>query len=137
MSQLLSEDAVAGLLGRSLTEVETQNFNTWIDLATARLTRLLCLEEITELSGEMELLLARMFGVIAEENKRAMTDSANYGVKMKKVEDFSITLGGSENSADTPLNAYIATNRDMLKALSQCFHFRSGKVRPLYDAYPL
>lgn len=137
MSQLLSEDAVAGLIGRSLTEVEVQNFNTWLSLATTRLARLLCLEEITELSDEMKLLLARMFGVIAEENKRAATDSANYGVKSKKVEDFSITLGEGESSANTPMNAYVATNRDLLKALSQCSYFRSGKVRPLYDAYPL
>lgn len=134
---LLSPDAVAGLLGRPLSEVEEQNFNSWLSLASSRLASLLCLDSITEASDTLALLLARMFAVVSEENSQSKTDSANYGIKSKKVEDFSITLGKAEGETATPLDNFVATNRDMLKPLSKCFRFRSGKVRPLYDAYPL
>lgn len=137
MSTILSEDTTASLLGRSLSEAEENSFDSWMAIAVDRLASLLCLEELTEADGILALLLARMFAVISAESDQARKDSENYGITSKKVEDFSINLD-ADGGELTPFQRFCKDNRDLIKQESACAPvIRHGKVRPLYNAYPL
>ena len=59
---LTTSDEVEALLGRSLSAVETKNFDLYEELAEERLADVTCLDlaEIKEMNSELKLLLAQL-----------------------------------------------------------------------------
>lgn len=122
MEPIITQQQVSALLGRSLTAIEANNFDMYIKIATERLEDLLCVTLTTPLPEGLQLLLARCFATIGQE--QAMT--ANSGVKSKKVEDFSVTY--DENSTE-PMEAFVKQNSVALEQYSECqASIRQGKV---------
>ena len=128
MSYLLQGET-AKLLGRSLTATETKSFDMWEQIAEARLSNLLCVNNLAELLEklgaetlpvELKLVLARFFGAIAYEN------GVEIGVTSKKVEDFSINYDNDE--LKNVFANVVTANGDILRKYSQCFGIRSGRT---------
>lgn len=121
----LTSAEVAALIGRSLTSVETTNFDLYESIAESRLANLLCTEDLAEFADEqgklpvdMQLVLARIFGALKSEN------SVEPGIQSKKVEDFSITYSESESVFARVAQANNAT---ILK-YSKCGAIRHSKT---------
>lgn len=133
----LNEEQVEALLGRPLSEPEARSFTPWMTVAEARLKNLLCLDALDGLGGVESLLLARLFEVTAREAEQASKDAASYGIQSKRVEDFQITFDDGEENQDTAYATFVKDNADLIASVSKCRKIRLGKVRPLYDAYPL
>lgn len=110
---LITASETAALLGRSLTVVETDNFDLYLKIATLRLEDLLCITLVAPLAEDLQLLLARCFGVIASEQNAA----ANIGVDTKRVEDFSVSFNAD---ADTPMAAFVSQNNSTIAKYSEC-----------------
>ena len=112
---LTTSDEVEALLGRSLSAVETKNFDLYEELAEERLADVTCLDlaEIKEMSSELKLLLARTFDLIVKEQAAA----ENHGVSSKKVEDFSINYS---TDSDSPYTAYLRLNSALIAKYSAC-----------------
>lgn len=122
MTPLITKQQIEALLGRSLSTVEDTNFDTYLKIATERLEDLLCLTLTSPLADGLQLLLARCFATIAQEQ----AVSANLGVKDKKVEDFSISYRDEEAS---PMEAFYTQNRLAIGQYSECqAEIRQGKV---------
>lgn len=128
MSYLLQGETTK-LLGRSLTATETKSFDMWEQIAEARLSNLLCVNNLAELVEklgvetlpvELKLVLARFFGAIAYEN------GVEIGVTSKKVEDFSINYDNDE--LKNVFANVVTANGDILRKYSQCFGIRSGRT---------
>lgn len=128
MSYLLQGETTK-LLGRSLTATETKSFDMWEQIAEARLSNLLCVNNLAELLEnlgaetlpvELKLVLARFFGAIAYEN------GVEIGVTSKKVEDFSINYDNDE--LKNVFTNVVTANGDILRKYSQCFRIRSGRT---------
>ena len=78
---IISKEDMAKLLGRSLTDVEKENYELYLGITVERLQDLLCLTEIPEpLPLDLQLLIARLFGIIVVE-QRANLDN----IQSKKV----------------------------------------------------
>lgn len=111
---IISKEDMAKLLGRSLTDVEDKNYNLYLDITVERLQDLLCLTEIPDpLPLDLQLLIARLFGIIVVE-QRANLDN----IQSKKVEDFSVTY--DNNSTETPMSKFININQVAIAKYSQC-----------------
>ena len=111
---IISKEDMAKLLGRSLTDVEDKNYNLYLGITVERLQDLLCLTEIPEpLPLDLQLLIARLFGIIVVE-QRANLDN----IQSKKVEDFSVTY--DNNSTETPMSKFININQVAIAKYSQC-----------------
>lgn len=117
---------VEGLLGRSLTSVESDNFDVYISIAESKVEDLICikldplLEELgtSEIPNDLKLVIARFFGNISVEN------NVELGVQSKKVEDFSI----SYDTNNSPESALIAQNRTTLAKYSHCGSVEHGQT---------
>jgi len=123
---IISQDTMAALLGRPLEVVEVENYALYLQIAVARLEDLLCLkfEELGELPVDLQLLLARCFGVITREQG----DTKNFGVSSKKVEDFSINYdtGAANMSA---MEVFVRQNASIIDKYGQCqAKLRSGRT---------
>lgn len=121
----LTANEVAALIGRSLSSVETTNFALYESIAESRLANLLCVEDLAQFADEqgklpvdMQLVLARVFGTLKEEN------SIEAGIQSKKVEDFSITYDKTESVFAQVVQANNAT---ILK-YSKCGSIRHSKT---------
>ena len=132
MTPILTKQQIVALLGRSLSTVEDTNFDLYLKIAVDRLEDLLCTTLTTPLEPVMQLLLARCFGAISQEQEQ----TANAGITSKKVEDFSVTYGDKEAS---PMEAFVKQNANELERYSECqAKIRQGKVchndsiRPIY-----
>lgn len=122
MTPILTKQQIEALLGRSLSTVEDTNFNLYLKIATERLEDLLCLTLTSPLPEGLQMLLARCFATIGQEQLR----TASIGVKSKKVEDFDITY--DENSAE-PMEEFVKANANALEQYSECqAKIRQGKV---------
>lgn len=122
MTPILTKQEIEALLGRSLSTVESTNFDTYLKIAQARLEDVLCTTLTIPLGPVLSLLLARCFGVISQEQAQ----SANMGITSKKVEDFSITYGDKDGS---PMEAFVKQNANDLEQYSECqAKIRQGKV---------
>lgn len=117
---IISQTDMAALLGRSLTTLEVTNYNLYLKIAIIRLEDLLCLTmpKRPPLPVDLQMLLARCFSVIGEENN---TDGKN--VASKKVEDFQITYDTS--STETPMSMFVRLNASVIAKYSEC----QGKIR--------
>lgn len=123
MNQILTQEKLEAYLGRSLTAVELNNLDLYLNLAKLRLEDLLCITLTLPLAADLGLLLARCFGVISQEQERA----SNSGVSSKKVEDFSLTY---DTDAKAPMFEFVRLNSDLIDKYSACQgSIRSGKVR--------
>ena len=131
MATLLSKAQVEALIGRSLTTVESTNYDLYLKIAIARLEDLLCTTLTSPLDPVMQLLLARCFGAISlEQNATADTN-----VTSKKVEDFSVTYGDKNVS---PMEAFVTQNANELEHYSECqAKIRQGKVCHEYSIRPI
>lgn len=119
MATIISQDKMAKLLGRSLSTTETENYELYLDLAIARIKDLLCVTSLpSELPIDLELLVARCFGVMSVEQ---VSDGEN--VSNKKVEDFSISY--DTNSKDTPMSKFVRQNVSIIAKYSEC----QGKIQ--------
>ena len=132
----LTQDETEALLGRSLTNIEINNFALYQLIATTWLEDLLCrtLEDVlkdlsaTELPLDLKLVIARLFGSLTAEN------NAEIGVESKRVEDFDISYNQNIN------NIYALTVQANLQTIlkyAKCCNIRSGKTllwdRKYYD----
>lgn len=120
----IEQSQVSALIGRSLNQIETRNFNLYEEIAEMKLSDLLCrpLSEVAvedKLPADLLLVLARLFGAIKEQN------SVEHGVESKQVEDFRIQFKDSENSimAET-----IADNGATILKYSMCGGIRHGRT---------
>lgn len=122
MTPILTKQQIEALLGRSLSTVENNNFTTYLKIAQERLEDLLCTTLTAPLNPTLQLLLARCFGVIAQEQQA----TAEANVTSKKVEDFSVTYGDKDGS---PMEAFAKQNAKELERYSECqAPIRQGKV---------
>lgn len=122
MPQLLTKQQIGALLGRSLSTVEDENFDVYLNIATERLQDLLCTTLTTPMSDGLSLLLARCFGVISSEQAQ----TANLGISSKKVEDFAVSF---RDGASQPMQAFVDQNANELERYSECqARIRQGKV---------
>lgn len=132
----LTSDEVEALLGRSLTSVESANFDLYLEIAEIRIEDILCtsLDDLLTTLGvdalptDLQLVVARFFGGISTANGQ------EFGVESKKVEDFTITF----NTETDIFGSLIKANATTLAKYSQCGSaIRHGKVlrqeRYLYD----
>lgn len=79
----------------------------------------MCLTITLPLPADLQLLLARCFGVISSE----MESNANQGIQTKKVEDFSISY---DKDADA-MTSFVNQNQAILTKYSECqADFRVG-----------
>lgn len=122
----LTQTEVEALLGRSLSSVETSNFDLYLDIASAKVENLICttLSELAQelgvekLPNDLSLVVARYFGSITSDNTQ------EFGVSNKKVEDFSITYDQT-NSIDASL---AKQNQSTLAKYSHCGKISYGKT---------
>lgn len=122
MATLLTKQQTEALIGRSLTTVESTNFDLYLKIAIARLEDLLCTTLTSPLDPVMQLLLARCFGAISLEQNA----TADANITSKKVEDFSVTYGDKDGS---PMEAFVKQNANDLEHYSECqAKIRQGKV---------
>lgn len=124
MTELITQEKMGSLLGRALSKVEEENFSTYLKIAQERLEDLLCMHfaDVEKIQPGLELLLARCFAVIGQEQKQM----SNVGIKSKKIEDFSVSY--DENMA-SPMEAFVKQNDAALEKYSNCqANIRHGKV---------
>lgn len=112
---IISQEDMAALLGRSLSDVEQKNYSLYLKIAILRLDDLLCikLEEMTDIPADLQLLVARCFATVVAEQ----TQTASHGITTKKVEDFSISF---DANADSPMVAFVAQNTATIDKYGQC-----------------
>lgn len=112
---IISQDEMAALLGRPLSDTENQNFDLYLQITILRLDDLLCvkLEDMDDLPVDLKLLIARCFAAILMEQ----TASASHGVSNKKIEDFSISF---EADAASPMVAFVEQNSATIDKYGQC-----------------
>ena len=121
---IISQDQMAALLGRPLTTVETANYNLYLQIALLRLDDLLCIkiEEMVDIPADLQLLIARCFATIIQEQKMA----ADHGINKKQVEDFSISY---ESDPSSPMVLFVDQNSATIDKYGACQgSIRSGKV---------
>lgn len=121
---IISQDTMATLIGRPLSTLETANYKLYLDISVLRLEDLLCLKfsELDEVPADLQLLIARCFVVIEQEQ----TAAATLGINKKQVEDFSISY---ESDAEEPMVAFVKQNSSLLDKYSQCQAImRSGRT---------
>lgn len=109
---------IAALLGRPLTPAESAAFDDYLEIASTRVSDLICIT-LTDLLAELQaetlpsdlaLVVARFFGAISQENQMQPA------VASKKVEDFSITY----NTDADIFAAVIDQNMPTLAKYSHC-----------------
>lgn len=129
---LITKEKMGSLLGRALTKVESANYSTYFNIAQERLEDLLCIELKSPLAPGLELLLARCFATIGQEQEQAKRS----GIKSKKIEDYSVSY---DDNATSPMEAFVKQNDAALEKYSECqASIRHGKVcngngiRPIY-----
>lgn len=122
MTPIITKTQVEALLGRPLSTVEDTNFNLYLKIASERLEDLLCLTLTSPLPEGLQLLLARCFATIGQEQSQ----TASNGIKHKKVEDFEITY---DEGAVEPMADFVNQNENAIEQYSECqAQIRQGKV---------
>lgn len=117
-SPIISQEMMAGLLGRPLTPVEVENYNLYLNLAIARLDDLLCtsIEAMETLPVDLKLLVGRCFATLTLEQG----STSNFGISSKKVEDFSISYHAEAYLESSPMKQFVQQNLDLLNKYSEC-----------------
>lgn len=110
---IISKETTAALLGRSLSTIESTNYDLYLSIATARVEDLLCTTLTAPLEVELQLLLARAFGLIASEQSAV----SGAGVKTKKIEDFSVTY---KDETQDPMIVFVSQNQAIIDKYSEC-----------------
>lgn len=112
---IISQEDMAALLGRPLSDAETDNYALYLQIAVLRLDDLLCikLEDMTDIPADLRLLIARCFATIPAEQAQ----TASLGITKKDVEDFSISF---DAEADSPMVAFVAQNQATIDKYGQC-----------------
>lgn len=121
---IIPQEVITALLGRPLSTTEEANYNLYLAIAVLRINDLLCaqLREIDPLPPDLQLLIARCFSTIQEEQAA----TASRGITNKKVEDFSISFDADPQS---PMVAFVHQNAATIDKYGQCQGpIRSGKV---------
>lgn len=112
MATQITQQDVEALLGRSLTTVESTNFNMYLSLAETRVGDLIC-NDITKMEtipDDLKLVIARFFDALSKEQ------GLQGDVQSKRVEDFSVSYRDGYN----PFEEAISQCRDILVKYSQC-----------------
>lgn len=121
-NELITKEKMGSLLGRALTKVESENYSTYFKIAQERLEDLLCVELKAPLQPGLELLLARCFATIGQEQEQVK----RAGIKSKKIEDYSVAY---DESITSPMEAFVKQNDAALEKYSECqAGIRHGKV---------
>lgn len=121
-NELITKEKMGSLLGRALTKVESGNYSTYFKIAQERLEDLLCVELKAPLQPGLELLLARCFATIGQEQEQVKRS----GIKSKKIEDYSVSY---DESITSPMEAFVKQNDAALEKYSECqAGIRHGKV---------
>ena len=119
---LITKEKMGSLLGRALAKVESENYSTYFKIAQERLEDLLCVELKAPLQPGLELLLARCFATIGQEQEQVK----RAGIKSKKIEDYSVAY---DESITSPMEAFVKQNDAALEKYSECqAGIRHGKV---------
>lgn len=117
---LITPEKIAALLGRTLSEVEINNFTLYLNIAKLRVEDLLCTKLESELEDDLQLLIARCFGVVSSEN------SKEFDVKSKKIEDYSVEYDLEANA----MAVFANENEKIIAKYSNCQgEIRSGDPR--------
>lgn len=87
MATTIDKERVESLLGRSLSDTETKNFDLYLKLAKISVGDLICtdIDNMEEIPVDLELVIARFFDALTKEQQ------LQSGVESKQVEDFRIT----------------------------------------------
>lgn len=110
----MEQNEVEALLGRSLSESETQNFNIYLEVAETKLKDLLCMKTRPDpMPTDLKMLLAKVFGSI----KETQDFEKENGVTSKRVEDFAVSF--SENKAN-PLTLVLINESATISKYSAC-----------------
>lgn len=112
MATQITQQDVEALLGRSLTTVESANFNMYLSLAETRVGDLIC-NDITKMEtipDDLKLVVARFFDALSKEQ------GLQGDVQSKRVEDFSV----SYREDYRPVDEVIKLCRDILAKYSNC-----------------
>lgn len=121
-NELITKEKMGSLLGRALSKVEDKNYSTYFNIAQERLEDLLCIELKSPLKPGLELLLARCFATICQEQEQVK----HIGVKSKKIEDYSVSY---DENITSPMEAFVKQNDAALEKYSECqAGIRHGKV---------
>ncbi|MBQ3468379.1 hypothetical protein IJH19_02525 [Candidatus Saccharibacteria bacterium] len=121
-NELITKEKMGSLLGRALSKVEDKNYSTYFNIAQERLEDLLCVELKAPLQPGLELLLARCFATIGQEQEQVKRS----GIKSKKIEDYSVSY---DESITSPMEAFVKQNDAALEKYSECqAGIRHGKV---------
>lgn len=121
-NELITKEKMGSLLGRALSKVEDKNYSTYFNIAQERLEDLLCVELKAPLQPGLELLLARCFATIGQEQEQVKRS----GIKSKKIEDYSVSY---DESVTSPMEAFVKQNDAALEKYSECqAGIRHGKV---------
>lgn len=123
----LKQDDVKALLGRSLNNVEEENFQLYYQIAVTRLEDLLCRPladiltelDVEELPVDLKLVLARLFGSLTAEN------ASEIGVEKKDVEDFSISYNDDINKI---FALTVQQNAQTIMKYAKCCAIRNGRT---------
>ena len=121
-NELITKEKMGSLLGRALSKVEDKNYSTYFNIAQERLEDLLCVELKAPLQPGLELLLARCFATIGQEQEQVKRS----GIKSKKIEDYSVSY---DESITSPMEAFVKQNDAALEKYSEGqAGIRHGKV---------
>lgn len=111
---IISQEDVVALLGRSLSESETQNFNIYLEITELKLKDLLCIDKWPNpLPTDLKMLLAKVFGSI----KATQDFERDNGVTSKRVEDFAVNF--SENKS-SPLSVVLTSEAATVSKYNNC-----------------
>ena len=123
---ILDEDAVEALLGRPLSSVEADNFETYLEITEMKLKDMLCLEKWPdEMPIDLKMLIAKYFGTIQAEQNYSRDD----GVTSKRVEDFSINFSTNRKN---PMALFLESEAATIAKYSKCsLGIKHGKT--IYD----
>lgn len=111
---VITQDEVVSLLGRPLSEVETKNFNIYLEIATVKLKDSLCCDSFPDpIPVDLKLVIAKMFGSI----KATQDFERENGVTTKRVEDFYINYTAERKS---PLSVVVFNESATIAKYSQC-----------------
>jgi len=114
MNNPLQQTDVVALLGRTLSQTETINFDLYLNIAKLRVNDLICddIGVLDPLPNDLALVWARFFGGMAAES----AEMAAGGVASKRVEDFQI----SYRDGHSVLADLIDKNGAILAKYSKC-----------------
>lgn len=125
---MITREQIEAVTGRQLTNLEADNFNLYLDIATARLNSVLNrdVNEFDQLPPDLLPVLAFMFkGVNAQANQMSQN-----GIASKKIEDYQVNYNGEDYMAGV-----FAKFADILRRYTVSGEIRHGRTVPVINTH--